>query len=87
MSISQQDSEAWDGPAAVSVTDGRYIGVVLDRNGLRPAKYIITKDDRILVASEYGVLDFDEDNIVERGRLQSGQMIGVDTKFGVVLKQ
>ncbi len=78
--------EAWDGPAAVSVTDGRYIGVVLDRNGLRPAKYIITKDNKILIASEYGVLDIEEDNIKERGRLQSGQMIGIDTKFGVVLK-
>ena len=78
--------EAWDGPAAVSVTDGRYIGVVLDRNGLRPAKYVITKDDTILIASEYGVIDFEEDEIVERGKLKSGQMIGVDTKFGVVLK-
>lgn len=78
--------EAWDGPAAVSVSDGRYIAVVLDRNGLRPAKYVITKDDRILIASEYGVLDLDDDIIIERGRLQSGQMIGVDTKFGVVLK-
>ena len=78
--------EAWDGPAAVSVTDGRYIGVVLDRNGLRPAKYIRTKDNRMLIASEYGVLDLDEDEIVERGKLQSGQMIGIDTKFGVVLK-
>ena len=79
--------EAWDGPAAVSVSDGRYIAVVLDRNGLRPAKYVITKDDRILIASEYGVLDIaDEEIVVERGRLQSGQMIGVDTKFGVVLK-
>ena len=78
--------EAWDGPAAVSVTDGRYIGVVLDRNGLRPAKYVRTKDNHLLVASEYGVLDLDEDEILERGRLQSGQMIGVDTKFGIVLK-
>ncbi len=78
--------EAWDGPAAVSVSDGRYIAVVLDRNGLRPAKYVITKDDKILIASEYGVIDIDEDEIVERGKLQSGQMIGVDTKFGVVLK-
>ncbi len=79
--------EAWDGPAAVSVSDGRYIAVVLDRNGLRPAKYVITKDDRILIASEYGVLDIaDEDIVLERGKLQSGQMIGVDTKFGVVLK-
>ncbi len=78
--------EAWDGPAAVSVSDGRYISVVLDRNGLRPAKYVITKDDKILIASEYGVIDIDEENIIERDKLQSGQMIGIDTKFGVVLK-
>ena len=79
--------EAWDGPAAVSVSDGRYIAVVLDRNGLRPAKYVITKNNKILIASEYGVLDIaDSDEVVERGKLQSGQMIGVDTKFGVVLK-
>ena len=78
--------EAWDGPAAVSLTDGRYIGCVLDRNGLRPAKYIITKDERIVIASEYGVIDIDEENILERGRLQSGQMIGVDLKFSKVLK-
>jgi len=71
---------------SVSVSDGRYIAVVLDRNGLRPAKYIITKDDRILIASEYGVLDLNDEEIKERGKLQSGQMIGVDTKFGVVLK-
>ena len=78
--------EPWDGPAAVSMTDGRYIGCVLDRNGLRPAKYIITKDNRILIASEYGVLDIDEDDIVEKGRLQSGEMIGIDLKYGKVLK-
>ncbi len=78
--------EAWDGPAAVTLTNGRYIGCVLDRNGLRPAKYIITKDAKILIASEYGVLDIDESEIVERGRLQGGQMIGVDLKFGKVLK-
>jgi glutamate synthase (NADPH/NADH) large chain len=78
--------EAWDGPAAVSLTDGRYIGCVLDRNGLRPAKYIITKDDRIIITSEYGVLDVDENLIIERGRLQSGEMIGVDLKFGKILK-
>jgi len=77
--------EAWDGPAAISVTDGRYIGVVLDRNGLRPAKYVKTVDNRILIASEYGVLELDEEDVVERGKLQSGQMIGIDTKFGVVL--
>jgi glutamate synthase (NADPH/NADH) large chain len=78
--------EAWDGPAAVSLTDGRYIGCVLDRNGLRPAKYIITNDNRIIISSEYGVLDTDEDKIIERGRLQSGEMIGIDLKFGKVLK-
>ncbi|MGE4295773.1 MAG: glutamate synthase large subunit [Campylobacterales bacterium] len=78
--------EAWDGPAAVSMTDGRYIGCVLDRNGLRPAKYIITTDDRILISSEYGVLDFEPHQIKERGRLQSGQMIAVDLKFGRILK-
>ncbi len=78
--------EAWDGPAAVSLTDGRYIGCVLYRNGLRPAKYIVTKDDRIIITSEYGVLDVDEDLIIERGRLQSGEMIGVDLKFGKIMK-
>ncbi|MCD6433804.1 MAG: glutamate synthase large subunit, partial [Sulfurimonas sp.] len=78
--------EAWDGPAAFSVTDGRYIGCVLDRNGLRPSKYIITKDNNILIASEYGVVDIAEEDIKERGRLQSGEMIGLDLKFGKVLK-
>jgi len=74
--------EAWDGPAAVSVTNGRYIGCVLDRNGLRPSKYIVTHDDHIVISSEYGVLDIDPENIRERGRLQSGQMIGLDLKAG-----
>ena len=78
--------EAWDGPAAFSLTDGRYIGCVLDRNGLRPSKYIITHDDTLLIASEYGVIDIPEDQIKERGRLQSGQMIGLDLKFGKILK-
>ncbi|BCD67799.1 glutamate synthase large subunit [Nitratiruptor sp. YY09-18] len=78
--------EAWDGPAAVSLTDGRYIGCVLDRNGLRPAKYIITKDKRLIIASEYGILGVPEENIVERGRLQSGEMIALDLKYGIILK-
>ena len=78
--------EAWDGPAAFSVTDGRYVGCVLDRNGLRPSKYIITKDDTLLIASEYGVVDIDEENIKERGRLQSGEMLGLDLKFGKIFK-
>jgi glutamate synthase (NADPH/NADH) large chain len=78
--------EAWDGPAAFSVTDGRYIGCVLDRNGLRPSKYIVTKDNNLFIASEYGVVDIPEENIKERGRLQSGEMIGLDLKFGKLLK-
>ncbi len=78
--------EAWDGPAAFSVTDGRYIGCVLDRNGLRPSKYIVTKDDNLLIASEYGVVDIPEEDIKERGRLQSGEMLGLDLKFGKLLK-
>ncbi|HEY9202975.1 MAG TPA: glutamate synthase large subunit, partial [Sulfurimonas sp.] len=78
--------EAWDGPAAFSVTDGRYVGCVLDRNGLRPSKYIITKDDTLLIASEYGVVDIPEKDIKERGRLQSGEMIGLDLKNGKILK-
>jgi len=77
--------EPWDGPAAVSMTDGRYIGCVLDRNGLRPSKYIITTDNRLLISSEYGVLEIPEEQIVQRGRLQSGEMMGVDLKFGKVL--
>jgi len=76
----------WDGPAAVSMTDGRYIGCVLDRNGLRPSKYIITTDNRLLITSEYGVLGIPDEQIVERGRLQSGEMMGVDLKYGRVLK-
>jgi glutamate synthase (NADPH/NADH) large chain len=68
------------------MTDGRYIGCVLDRNGLRPAKYIRTTDNRLLISSEYGVLEVPEDEIVERGRLQSGEMMGIDLKHGKVLK-
>lgn len=76
--------EPWDGPAAVSLTNGRYIGCVLDRNGLRPAKYVITTDDRLLISSEYGVLGTPPEKIRERGRLQSGEMIAADLKQGKV---
>jgi glutamate synthase (NADPH/NADH) large chain len=79
--------EAWDGPAAVSLTDGRHIGCLIDRNGLRPSKYVITKDDKLYITSEYGTLKLDEENILERGRLQSGQMIGLDLKHGKILKE
>jgi glutamate synthase (NADPH/NADH) large chain len=78
--------EAWDGPAAMSFTDGRYLACVLDRNGLRPSKYIITKDDRIIITSEYGCIDIDDANILEQGKLKSGQMIAVDTRYGKILK-
>ncbi|MTI30432.1 glutamate synthase large subunit, partial [Xanthovirga aplysinae] len=78
--------EAWDGPAALNFTDGRYLGTVLDRNGLRPVKYIITKDNRLMLSSEFGVVDVDDDLILEQGRLKSGEMIGVDLKYGIILK-
>ena len=78
--------EAWDGPAALNFTDGRFIGCILDRNGLRPAKYIITHDNRIIISSEYGVLDIEKHNIAEQGKLKSGQMIGVDLRYGAILK-
>ena len=79
--------EPWDGPAAVSLTDGRHIGCLIDRNGLRPSKYVVTKDDRLFITSEYGTVDIDDDNIAQRGRLQSGQMIGLDLKYGKILKE
>ncbi|WP_072682450.1 glutamate synthase large subunit [Arcobacter sp. LA11] len=79
--------EAWDGPAAVSLTDGRHIGCLIDRNGLRPSKYVITKNHKMYITSEYGTITLDEDNILERGRLQSGEMIGLDLKHGKVLKE
>ncbi|MBP7225985.1 MAG: glutamate synthase large subunit [Aliarcobacter sp.] len=79
--------EAWDGPAAVSLTDGRHIGCLIDRNGLRPSKYVITKDDKLYITSEYGTLNIKDDNILERGRLQSGQMIALDLKHGKILKE
>jgi glutamate synthase (NADPH/NADH) large chain len=78
--------EAWDGPAAVSFTDGRYIGCLIDRNGLRPSKYIITKDNRIFITSEYGTILIKDEDIQDRGKLKSGQMIGVDLEHGKVFK-
>jgi glutamate synthase (NADPH) large chain len=70
--------EPWDGPAAVVVTDGRFIGGVLDRNGLRPCRYVVTKSGLIVMASEAGVLDFPADLIRQKGRLQPGKMFLVD---------
>lgn len=78
--------EAWDGPALLVFSDGKKVGATLDRNGLRPARYIITKDDYIVVASEAGVVDFPEANILEKGRLGPGQMIAVDLVNHEILK-
>ena len=77
--------EPWDGPAAIGFTDGKQIGAKLDRNGLRPARYTITKDDYIIAASEVGTLDIPADNIAESGRLQPGEMFVVDTEAGEVI--
>ena len=77
--------EPWDGPAAVAFTDGIQIGAVLDRNGLRPARYYVTKDDLVVMASEVGVLDISPDRILKKGRLQPGRMLLVDTQEGRII--
>jgi glutamate synthase (NADPH/NADH) large chain len=74
--------EPWDGPAAIVFTDGTQIGATLDRNGLRPARYMLTRDDRIIMASEMGVLPIPEKDIVKKWRLQPGKMLLVDLKKG-----
>ena len=74
--------EPWDGPAALAFTDGRQIGATLDRNGLRPARYLVTKDDRIVMASEMGTLKIPEDQIITKWRLQPGKMLLVDFEQG-----
>ncbi|MEM6424847.1 MAG: glutamate synthase central domain-containing protein, partial [Cyanobacteria bacterium P01_D01_bin.128] len=78
--------EPWDGPALVVFSDGKQVGATLDRNGLRPARYVITKDDYIMVSSEAGVVDIDPSTIVEKGRLGPGQMIAVDFQTQEILK-
>jgi glutamate synthase (NADPH/NADH) large chain len=77
--------EPWDGPAAVAFTDGRQIGATLDRNGLRPARYIVTSDDRVIMASEAGVLPVDESTIVSKWRLQPGKMLLIDMEEGRII--
>ncbi len=79
-------TEPWDGPAAVAFSDGITVGAVLDRNGLRPARYKITKGGLIIMASEVGVLDTPDSEVVEKGRLGPGQMIAVDTARGELLR-
>ncbi|MCS5574690.1 MAG: glutamate synthase subunit alpha, partial [Pseudomonadales bacterium] len=74
--------EPWDGPASIAFTDGQYIGAVLDRNGLRPSRYYVTKDDKVIMASEVGVLPVAPDNVLSKGRLQPGKMFLVDFNEG-----
>ena len=78
--------EPWDGPAAVAFTDGRQIGATLDRNGLRPARFCVTDDDHVIMASESGVLPVKEDNIVRKWRLQPGKMLLIDMEQGRIIE-
>jgi glutamate synthase (NADPH/NADH) large chain len=77
--------EPWDGPAAVAFTDGRQIGATLDRNGLRPARYFVTDDDMVVMASEMGVLEVPEEKIVKKWRLQPGKMLLIDLEQGRII--
>ena len=77
--------EPWDGPAAIAFTDGRVIGATLDRNGLRPGRYVVTQDDLVIMASEVGVLDVDPAQVKMKGRLQPGKMFLVDTVEGRIV--
>ncbi|MBZ5759096.1 MULTISPECIES: glutamate synthase large subunit [Rhizobium] len=77
--------EPWDGPAAVAFTDGTQIGATLDRNGLRPARYLVTNDDRVIMASEAGVLPVPEENIIQKWRLQPGKMLLIDMDKGRIV--
>ena len=77
--------EPWDGPASIAFTDGSVIGAVLDRNGLRPSRYVVTKDGFVVMASEVGVLDIPPENVLHKDRLQPGRMFLVDTTQGRIL--
>ena len=77
--------EPWDGPASISFTDGKIIGATLDRNGLRPSRYCITNDDRVIMASETGVLPVDPSTIIKKGRLHPGKMFVVDMEQGRII--
>ena len=78
--------EPWDGPAAIAFTDGRQIGATLDRNGLRPARFVVTDDDHVIMASESGVLPVPEENIVRKWRLQPGKMLLIDLDQGRIIE-
>ncbi len=77
--------EPWDGPASVTFTDGKVIGAVLDRNGLRPSRYWVTDDDLVVMASEVGVIDVDPSKVIAKGRLQPGKMFLIDTDQGRIV--
>ena len=77
--------EPWDGPAAITFTDGKLVGALLDRNGLRPLRYVITNDGRVIAASEAGVLTIDESTVIKKGRLQPGKMLLIDTEKGKII--
>jgi glutamate synthase domain-containing protein 2/glutamate synthase domain-containing protein 1/glutamate synthase domain-containing protein 3 len=77
--------EPWDGPASIAFTDGKVVGAVLDRNGLRPSRYYVTKDDLVIMASEVGVLDVPPERVLEKRRLQPGRMFLVDTSEGRII--
>ncbi|HWO41505.1 MAG TPA: glutamate synthase large subunit, partial [Candidatus Eisenbacteria bacterium] len=77
--------EPWDGPASIAFTDGTVVGAVLDRNGLRPSRYYVTKDDLVIMASEVGVLDVPPERVLEKRRLQPGRMFLVDTEEGRIV--
>jgi glutamate synthase (NADPH/NADH) large chain len=77
--------EPWDGPASISFTDGKIIGATLDRNGLRPSRYCVTNDDRVIMASETGALPVDQSTVIEKGRLQPGKMFVVDMEQGRII--
>ncbi len=78
-------TEPWDGPAAVAFTDGRYVGATLDRNGLRPARYYVTSDDMIILASEVGVTDVPTESIIKKERLHPGKILLIDTQEGKII--
>src|SRR5258708_5699410 len=77
--------EPWDGPASITFTDGKIVGATLDRNGLRPSRFVVTDDDTVIMASEVGVLDIDPSKVVTKGRLQPGKMFVVDLEQGRII--
>ena len=78
--------EAWDGPALLVFADGNFVGATLDRNGLRPARYSITNDGFVIMGSETGVVDLEEERVIEKGRLGPGQMLAVDFHQSRILR-